>query len=148
MINADLVKELRDKTDAPISACKKALEKAEGDMSKALEFLKEEGARIAEKKAERVTEAGLVEAYIHGQKIGALLELKSETDFVSRNPDFKHLAHEIAMHIAAANPESVEALLQQPFIKDDSKTIANLIQDATARFGEKIELTRFARFEL
>ena len=149
MIDAKLVKELRDKTDASILACKKALEKADGDMTKAVEFLKEDGARMAEKKAERVTAAGLVEAYIHGtQKVGSLVELKSETDFVSRNPEFKHLAHEIAMHIAAANPDTLETLLGQGFIKDESKTILDLIQESIAKFGEKIEVTRFSRFEL
>jgi len=129
--------------------CKRALEKAEGNLEKALELLKEEGVRIANKKAERATGIGIVEAYVHGnQKIGVLLELRSETDFVARNLQFKELAHDIAMHIAAAGPESVEGLMRQPFIKDESKSVGELVAGAIARFGENITIARFTRFQI
>ena len=118
-------------------------------MKRAMEFLREEGGRIAEKKAARVTGIGIVEAYVHTtQRVGALLEIRSETDFVARNPEFKKLAHDIAMHITAAAPETVPALLEQPFIKDESKTVDALLTEAIARFGENIQVTQFSRFEI
>lgn len=149
MITPDQVKSLREKTDASIMACKRALESADGDMAKALKLLEEEGVKIANKKADRSTAIGLVEAYVHtNQRVAALVELKCETDFVARNPEFKMLAHDIAMHVVAASPESPEGLLEQPFIKNESKTIGELITDAIARFGENITLGRFVRFEI
>jgi elongation factor Ts len=149
MVTSDQIRELREQTDVSIMACKRALEAANGDMTRAIELLKEEGARIASKKAERSTAIGIVEAYVHGnQKIGVLLELRSETDFVARNPDFKSLAHEVAMHIAAASPETVEDLVGQPFIKDERKTVGTLVQEAIARFGENITIARFSRFQI
>lgn len=149
MISADLIKKLRDITDASMLACKSALEKAEGNLDRAVTFLKEEGAKIAEKKSERVTGIGIVEAYVHGnQKVGVLVELRSETDFVARNPQFRELAHDIAMHIAATDPDSPETLLQQPFIKDESRTVGELVTEAIARFGENITIGRFSRFQI
>lgn len=149
MIDLEILKQLREKTDASISACKMALEKANGDIQRAVEFLREEGNKIAEKKASRLTGIGLVEAYVHtNQRVGALLEIRSETDFVARNPEFKKLAHEIAMHIAASSPETVSLLLEQPFIKDESKTVGALLTEAISRFGENIQITQFSRFEV
>src|SRR3989338_1650911 len=114
-----------------------------------MEFLKEEGVRISHKKAERETGIGIIEAYIHSnQKVGVLLELRSETDFVARNPQFKDLAHDLAMHIAAAEPHTVEDFMQQPFIKDESKSVGTLVQEAIARFGENISVARFTRFQI
>lgn len=149
MVNLDIVKQLREQTDASIGACKVALEKAGGDIKRAVEFLREEGNKVAEKKAARMTGIGLVEAYVHtNQRMGALLEIRSETDFVARNPEFKKLAHEIAMHITASAPENVPMLLEQPFIKDESKTVGALLTEAISRFGENIQVTQFSRFEV
>ncbi|TSC80158.1 MAG: elongation factor T [Parcubacteria group bacterium Gr01-1014_29] len=132
-----------------MSACKNALEKADGDMDKAMIFLREEGNKVAQKKAARQTGIGIIEAYVHTtQRIGALLEIRSETDFVARNPEFQKLAHDIAMHIAALSPESISQLLEQPFIKDESKTIDDLLKEAIARFGENIQIAQFSRFEI
>ena len=149
MVDLSILKQLRERTDASIGACKVALEKAEGDMRRAVEFLRDEGNRIAEKKSARATGIGIVESYVHTtQRVGALLEIRSETDFVSRNPDFQKLAHEIAMHITASNPETIEELLHQPFIKDESKTIQDIVNESIARFGENIQIARFSRFEI
>jgi elongation factor Ts len=149
MIDVSIVKQLRDRTDASISACKEALEKAGGDSNRAAELLHEEGNKIADKKSARTTGIGIVESYVHNtQRVGALLEIRSETDFVARNPEFKKLAHDIAMHITAAAPESVAQLLEQSFIKDESKTIEVLLKESIARFGENIQVAQFSRFEI
>lgn len=149
MVDLAIVKQLRERTDASMSVCKNALEKADGDMDKAMAFLREEGNKVAEKKAARQTGIGIIEAYVHTtQRIGALLEIRSETDFVARNQEFQKLAHDIAMHIAALNPESIPQLLGQPFIKDESKTIGDLLKEAIARFGENIQIAQFSRFEI
>lgn len=148
-INAAIIKELRDETGASIMMIKRALTEANGDRERALEVLKSLGEMAADKKGSRETHAGRVEAYVHaGARVGVLLELRSETDFVSRNEQFGKLAHDIAMHIAAMAPESVEALLEQPYIKDETKTIASLVKAASANFGERLEIKRFARYEL
>jgi len=129
--------------------CKKALESAEGDETKALEWLKKQGVEMAESKSQRTTKDGLIEAYIHsGGRVGVILELKSETDFVSKNPLFKEAAHNVAMHIAASSPENIDALLQQPYIKDASVTVGGYLNSIVQKFGEKIELARFERFEI
>ena len=149
MVDLSVLKQLRERTDASIAACKTALEGTGGDINRAVEFLREEGNRIAEKKSARTTGIGIVESYIHTtQRVGALLEIRSETDFVARNPEFQKLAHEIAMHITASNPETVADLLVQPFIKDESKTIQDIVNESVARFGENIQIARFSRFEI
>ncbi|TSC72205.1 MAG: elongation factor T [Parcubacteria group bacterium Gr01-1014_70] len=149
MVDLTLLKQLREQTDVSVGACKMALEKAGGDLKRAAEILREEGNKIAEKKAVRPTGIGIVEAYVHTtQRVGALLEIRSETDFVARNPEFKKLAHDITMHITASAPESVAALLDQPFIKDESKSVGTLLTEAIARFGENIQITQFSRFEI
>ena len=148
-INAATIKELRDETGASIMMIKRALTEANGDRKRALEVLKSLGEVTADKKGSRETHAGRVEAYVHtGARVGVLLELRSETDFVSRNEQFGKLVHDIAMHIAAMAPESVEVLLEQPYIKDETKTIASLVKAASANFGERLEIKRFARYEL
>jgi len=148
MVDLDVLKQLREQTDASVGACKVALEKADGDTKRAMQFLREEGNKVAEKKASRMTGIGIVETYVHtNQRIGALLEIRSETDFVARNPEFKKLAHDIAMHIAASAPETVSMLLEQPFVKDESKTVGELLTESISRFGENIQVTRFSRFE-
>ena len=149
MADLTLIKQLRERTDAPMSACKDALEKAEGDMNRAAEILQQEGNRIAEKKAARQTGIGIVEAYVHTtQRVGALLELRSETDFVARNAEFQKLAHNIAMHITAANPQDIEELFTQPYIRDEKKTIQDIVNESIARFGENIQIANFSRFEI
>lgn len=149
MISAGQIKELREKTGVSMASCKKALEEAGGDMGKALEVLQRESAKSAEKKADRVLGAGVVEAYIHNnKKIGVMLELKSESDFVSGNDGFRTLARDIAMHLAAIDTSSVEELLTQSYIKDPNLTIKDLLNQATQKFGEKIEVSRFVKYSL
>jgi len=148
-ITSEQVKELRDKTGVSVMECKKALVEAGGDMAKALEVLSQRAAAAVEKKADRVLGAGTVSAYIHNQgAVGALVMLSCETDFVSKNEEFVALAREIAMHTAAMRPENKDELLAQPFIKDPSKTVADLISAATQKFGERIELSNFSCFSV
>jgi len=149
MISMEQIKQLREETNISVMECKNALEEAGGDMKKALEILKEKGKAKALKKAGREAKQGLVEAYIHNNgKIGVVLELNCETDFVARNEDFKALAHDIAMHIAAIAPKDKEELLQQPFIKDEKQKIEDLINGAIAKLGENIRIGEFSRLEI
>ena len=130
-------------------AVKKALADADGDFAKALLVLQEMGAVVAKKKEGRVASAGVIDTYLHHDaRVGVLLELKSETDFVARNQEFKDLAHSIALHVAATDPENREALLEEPFIRDESRKIGDLITEASAKFGERIEISRFTRYEI
>lgn len=147
MVSASDIKRLRDETGISMAVCKQALEEAGGDHDKALAILVSKGAATAAKKSERSLGAGTVSAYVHGNKnIGAMVELDSESDFVSKNEEFVNLAHDIAMHVSATNPENLESLLAEPFIKDPEKTIKQLIEGATQKFGERIELVKFTRF--
>jgi len=149
MINAQQIKELRDKTGVSVSACKKALEETAGDMGKALAVLQRESAKSAEKKADRILGAGVVEAYIHNnKKTGVLVELRSESDFVSGNEEFRTLAKDIAMHIVASSPLDINDLAGQPYIKNPTITIKELINQAVQKFGEKIEISKFSRYSL
>jgi elongation factor Ts len=158
------VKALRELTGAGIMDCKRALEKAGGDLEDAQRILRELGSAAAAKKSTRETNEGLVESYIHsGGRIGALVELNCETDFVARTADVKDLAHDIAMQVAAmapiyvdeadipdeedGNPQEV-CLLQQAFIRDQSVTIQDLLGEAIGKLGENIRVRRFARFAL
>lgn len=146
-ITSDMVKELREKTGISVAECKKALVEAEGDMAKALEVLGARAAASAAKKADRALGAGTVAAYTHTTgAVGAMVLLSSETDFVSKNEEFVQLARDIAMHAAAMRPQSVEELLTQPFIKDPSKTIAELVSGATQKFGERVVLSQLSCF--
>ncbi|SNR73301.1 translation elongation factor Ts [Desulfurobacterium atlanticum] len=191
-ITTEKIKELRAKTGAGIVDCKKALQEADGDIEKALEILRKKGAAKAAKKADRATAEGIVVSYIHaGGKVGALVEINCETDFVARTDDFKALGHEIAMQVAAMNPKYVSreevpaeiiekekeilkeqalaegkpehivekivegrlnkfysenCLLEQPWIKDDSKTIGDLVKEYITKLGENIKVKRFCRF--
>ncbi|MCX6010918.1 MAG: elongation factor Ts [Chloroflexi bacterium] len=163
-ISLELIKELREQSGAGIMQCRNALEKNKGNREKALEFLKEQGLLKAKEKAERTAAEGLIEAYIHtGGRVGAMVELNCETDFVARTDEFKQLAHNLAMQVAAMNPEFVSreevpagadiqpeaaCLLQQPYIKDQELTIQDIITETIARVGENIKVGRFARFEL
>lgn len=194
MINANDIKELRAKTGAGVQDCKKALDESNGDMEKAVAYLREKGIASVAKKASRIAGEGLVTSYIHmGGKIGVLLEVNCETDFVAKSEAFQLLCKDIAMQIAAAKPEYVRieevpaenvekekeiliiqaqnegkpkeiaekmvqgrikkyykdvCLMEQDFVKDPSKTISDLITDATLKIGEKITIRRFVRYEM
>lgn len=189
MVSTEQIKALRDKTGVSVMECKKALEEANGDDEKALVLLRKKSSRAAEKKADRTLGAGAVAAYIHaGGTVGAMVLLSSETDFVSKNEDFKKLAYDIALHTAAMSPQFVskeqvkpediraakevfekeaeekpeniraqivegklndylkeKVLLEQSYVKDPSKTIRDLIEEATQKFGERIEVTECVR---
>jgi elongation factor Ts len=151
MANADisLLKKLRQETSASIADCRIALEESENDYKKATEWLKKRGLEKAEKKSDRATSQGLIEAYIHGGgKIGVLVELNCETDFVAKTDDFKNLAKELALQISAMNPKDVEALLKQEYIRDSSQTIEQLIKSVIGTLGENIIVGKFIRFAL
>lgn len=187
-ITTEQIKELRTRTGAGIVDCRNALAQAGGDLERAVEILKAKGLATAQKKAGRVASQGLVEAYIHtGGKVGAMVEVNCETDFVARTDEFQKLARELAMQVTAAAPryvtreeipaEAIEeqrrlfaaelgsrpaaamdgklakwyqevVLLEQPFIRDESKSVRDLITEAVARIGENIQVRRFARFRI
>jgi len=148
MITINQIKRLREETEVSISECKKALTEAKGDFQKAKEILKKWGKDFAKKKIERETKQGIIESYIHSNKrVGVILELGCETDFVAKNPDFQKLAHELALQITALNPEETP-LLNQPWIRDETKTIKDLIDEYIAKLGENIILKRFVRYEI
>jgi len=143
------IKKLRKKTGAGIADSRKALEEAKGDFAKAEEFVRSWGAKIADKKKDRAVGAGLIETYIHsGGKVGAMVEVNCETDFVARTDEFKTLAHEVAMQVAAMDPKDTEELLVQDYIRDSSKKINDLVGESIAKVGENIQVKRFMRFEL
>jgi len=145
----DDVRRLREETGAGVMDCKRALDEAKGDFDKAKGLIKERGLAKAKEKADRIAKEGVVEAYVHaGGRIGAMVELSSETDFVARNPDFRGLAKEIAMQVAAMDPTDVDQLLEQPYIRDSSKTIGELVTTIAASTGENVRVKRFKRFEL
>jgi elongation factor Ts len=192
-VTLDTIKELRRKTGVGIGACKEALEETKGDFEKSVEFLRKKGILKAQKRASRETANGFIGSYVHNGQIGVLVELASETDFVSRGEKFQKLARELAIHIAAESPLYVSredvpkkvldkekeimksklkdegkpekilekivegqlnkyyeevCLLDQPYVRDDSKKISDLINEAVAAFGEKIEIKRFVRMVL
>ena len=149
MISTEQIKKLREETGVSVMDCKKALEETGGDEARAKEILAKRAGDMADKKAERQTKSGMIDSYIHAnQKIGALLELYCETDFVARNANFKALAHDICLQIAAANPQNNEELLAQPCLKNSDKTIQELIHEAIGKLGENIKIGKFIRFEL
>ena len=160
MVNTQAIRELREMTGAGIMKCKKALQEAKGDIDSAVEVLRREGLTKAEKKAHREVSQGLVESYIHhGRRIGALVEVNCETDFVARTDELKGLAHHLAMQVAATDPAFLSdappgvdpneaCLLSQPFIRDPHKTVQDIITETIAKVGENIRVRRFARFEL
>ncbi|HTP13115.1 MAG TPA: translation elongation factor Ts [Bacteroidota bacterium] len=194
VITTEMVKQLRDKTGAGMMDCKRALQESDGDTDKAIEYLRKKGAATAAKRSDKETNQGVVEAYVHaGGRIGSMVELNCETDFVAKTPEFKQLAHDIAMQIAAMTPryitrdqvskEAVDkeleiykaqaanegkpahiaekiaqgrlekffqevVLTEQSFIKDSGKTIKDLIDEQTAKVGEKISIRRFQRYHL
>ena len=148
MIDAKIVAKLRSETGAGVMDCKKALEESKGDFEKAKKILASNAASIAKKKAERATKHGLIETYVHAGRIGVLLEIASESDFVAKNAEFKELAHQICLQIASMSPKNVDELLKQEFIMDSSQTVKDLIESKIAKIRENIKINRFIRFEL
>ena len=149
MISIDQIKKLREETQVSISECKKALTEANGDFQKAKEILKQWGKDLVKKKTERDVKQGIIESYIHSnKKIGVMVEVCCETDFVAKNPDFQKLAHELAMQIAAVCPADENSFLEQPWIKDETKTIKDLVDEYITRLGENIIIKRFIRYEI
>ncbi|MDD6051975.1 MAG: translation elongation factor Ts [Clostridiales bacterium] len=147
-ITAALVKELRERTSAGMMDCKKALMENDGDMDKAIDWLREKGLAQAAKKAGRIAAEGAVVQYItECGKVGAVVEVNCETDFVAKTDNFMNFANGVAKHVALANPADLEALNAQKFVDDQSKTIEDMISDATVAIGEKISIRRFARYE-
>lgn len=162
-ISTEAVRELRERTGAGILDCKRALEEANGDIERASDLLRQRGYEVAAKKAGRETTQGLIEAYVHGGRIGVLVELNCETDFVARTEEFKNLARELVLQIASMNPLYVSkeqapegiivdpeevVLLEQPWIRDPSRKVGDLVRDVIAKTGENIQIRRFVRFEL
>ena len=143
------IQRLREETNAGVMDCKRALEDAQGDYAKAKDLLKERGLEKAAKKEGRVAKEGVVAAYIHaGGRVGALVEIASETDFVSRGEEFQKLAREVAMQVAAMSPANLDELLAQAYIRDASKTIKDLVTDVAVKTGENVSVRRFQRFAL
>jgi len=163
-ISITLVKKLRDRTGVSIIECKKALTETKGDLEKAIQILRQQGLALAERKANRIATDGAIEAYVHpGGRVGAMIEVNCETDFVARTDEFRKLIHDLALQVAAMAPKFVSSievppnsniepqevcLLLQPFIKDNSKTVQDIINEVIAKVGENIKVRRFARFEL
>ena len=147
-VTSAMVKELRERTSAGMMDCKKALVESLGDMEKAIEWLREKGLSQAAKKASRIAAEGAVAQYTNEEgTIGALVEVNCETDFVANTDNFKNFANSVAKHIALANPTDVDALLTQKYVDDETKTISDMISDATVAIGEKISVRRFERYE-
>ena len=142
------IQKIREMTGAGVMECKRALDDARGDFSTAVKLIQERGLAKAEKKAARTAGAGLVEAYVHAGRVGVLLEIRVETDFVVRSEPFKVLAHDLAMHIAAMDPADVSALLAEPYVRDATMTVENLVKGVIAKVGENIVVVRFCRYEL
>lgn len=164
-ITVGMIKDLRDRTGAGIMDCKRALEEADGDSNKAENILRDKGLSDAAKRVGRETNEGVIDAYIHaGARLGALVEVDCETDFVARTEDIKGLAHDLAMQVAAmpstsyvepsevaeddSRPIQEVVLLEQSFIKDPSRTVNDVVQEVRAKVGENIKIRRFARFAL
>ncbi|HEY4695103.1 MAG TPA: translation elongation factor Ts [Candidatus Nanoarchaeia archaeon] len=148
-ISAEEVKKLREETGAPVMDVRKALLEASGDHEKAKEILKAKGEASVAKRAERETVQGVIETYIHaGGKVGSMVYLACETDFVAKTDEFKTLAKELSMQVAAMNPTSVDELLQQEYIRDQGKIVKQLVTEVIAKTGENIRVMRIARFSL
>ncbi len=148
-ISAQEVKKLRELTGARVLDCKKALEEADGDFAQAEKIVAKKGLARAEKNQDRETTAGIIAQYVHNNgKIGALVEIRCETDFVAQNQEFKQMSRDIAMQVVAMNPQDVDELLTQEFIKDSSIKIESLIKTLSGKIGEKMIVSRFCRFNL
>jgi elongation factor Ts len=142
------IAKLREATGAGVMDCKRAYEEAKGDFTKAKAILASNADSIAAKKADRATHAGLIESYVHASKIGVLIEVGCESDFVSKNSDFKLLVHNLCLQIASMAPANVEELLKQDYILDSAMTVEAYIKSLIAKIRENIQIKRFSRFEL
>lgn len=148
-ISLEKIKELREKTKAGVMDCRLALEESGGDLQKAIEWLRKKGMIKASKRTDRQTSCGVIEAYVHpDSRIASVVELGCETDFVARTDEFKKLAHELALQVAAMNPRDIKELLAQPWIRDDKTTIEELVKQVIAKVGENIVVKRIYRCEL
>lgn len=147
-MNIDNIKKLREETGASVADCRQALEEADGNMEEAKKVLKQKGLDRAGKKSDRVVKTGLIETYSHSGRVGVIVELLCETDFVARTDDFKNLSHELALQIASMNPSSVDELLKQEYIRDESKTVDDLIKEVIGKLGENIRVGRLERVAL
>lgn len=147
-INTEDIKRLRDETGAGVADIKQALDETGGNLDKAKDVLKQRGLDKAAKKSEREVRSGLVDVYSHGGRVGVIIELLCETDFVAKTEDFKNLAHELALQVASMDPENTEELINQEYIRDNSLTIKDLIASVVGRLGENIQVGKFARIEL
>lgn len=148
-ISIDQIKKLREQTGAGVMDAKRALGETGGDFDRAVETLKERGLARAEKRSDREVAQGAIFAYIHaGGKVGVLLEVNCETDFVARTEEFKKLCQELAMQIAAMSPSNVEELLVQEYIRDVGKKVEELVKEVIAKTGENIVVRRFTRYKL
>ncbi|OGG32769.1 translation elongation factor Ts [Candidatus Gottesmanbacteria bacterium RIFCSPLOWO2_02_FULL_40_10] len=148
-ITIDRIKKIRELTGYGIMDCRKALEEAAGDEKKAVELLNIWGIEKSAKKKDRETKAGLIQSYIHGEgKIGVLIKLLCETDFVARTDDFKNLAHELCLQISSMNPKDIKELLKQEYIRDTGLTIGDMIKQTIGKLGENITVSRFVRMQL
>ncbi len=147
-MNLDLIKKLRQDSGAGIADCKEALSLSKGNLEEAKKWLKKKGLDKASSKSDREVKAGVVDVYSHGGKVGVLVEVLCETDFVARTDDFKSLAHELSLQIASMNPSSVEELLIQEYIRDNSMTVDQLVKSISGKLGENIQVGRFERIAL
>ncbi len=148
-ISTDQIKNLREKCGAGIMECRMALGECDGNVEKAMQKLKQKGLETAAKKSDRETKQGVIEAYSHcGGKVVSVVELLCETDFVARNEEFKTLAHELTMQVAAMAPSSVEELVKQEYIRDGSRKVGDLVNELIGKIRENIKINRIARFEL
>lgn len=148
MISAETIKKIREITGAGVMDVKNALDEAQGDEKKALEILKKRGAVIAGKKAERETSQGLIETYTHMGRIGAMIEVNCETDFVAKNPEFKEFVHDLVLQVASLDSDKMDDLLKMDLIKEPGKTVQDLLTEKIAKIGENIVIKRFVRYEL
>lgn len=147
-ISIDEIKRLRELTGVGITDAKQALQDAKGDFDKALEEMRKKGLTKAEKRGEREARAGLIGSYSHDGRIGVLVEVNCETDFVAKTDEFKELVKDLTLHIAASEPEDIDELLDQEFVKDPSKTVGDIVKEANAKLGENIVVRRFSRMAL
>ena len=148
-VDIQKIKELREKTGVSVSQCRQALEKAGGDLNGARKFLKEWGIEIAEKKSDRPTGSGRIEAYVHADgRTASLVELLCETDFVAKTEEFKDFAHNLALQVASMAPKNEKALFDQEYIREPDKKIKDLLTEKIALLGENIKMGRFVRWKL
>ena len=148
-VTVEDIKKLRDKTGCGVADCRVALEESGGDLKKAQKILAEKGVAVAQKRVGKETSQGLIETYVHNEgKIGVMVEVNCETDFVARTDDFKKFVHELAMQIAAMKPKDVDELVKQVYIRDQEKTVEDLLAETLAKTGENIKIKRFCRYEL